>query len=254
MVNELGTEFLCMRVQSSKVITMKDGSVGYVHLAEGAPIPYVKPEKKREVPQEAINGAYQFLKRQTKDEWRQKLAQQLGVSMQSVEAIGAAWSTSAQAWAFPMRNGGGQVVGIRLRAEDGKKKWALYGSKNALFYPKGDYLAQTVYLVEGPTDTCAGLTLGLKTVGRPSCSAGVPDILEFIKVNKVRRMVIIADNDKPGLDGAEVLTHHLTIPSLTLTLPAKDLRGFVSMNGTATMLQSLEKNMKWRYPNASQGQ
>lgn len=247
LVSEDSTKFLCMRVQSSKPVPFKDGSIGYIHMAEGvsAPMPYVKPEKKREVPMEYIRDTYNLLIQATEQEWHQKLADNLGVSLESVKAIGAAWSTKAQAWAFPMRDGSQDVVGIRLRGTDGKK-WAVYGSRNALFIPKDDYLNQTAYLVEGPTDTCAGHMLGLKAIGRPSCSAGVPDILEFIKVNHIRKLVIIADNDKPGLDGAEVLAHHLPIDSLTLTLPVKDLRAFVKFGGTAQMLKSLEKSTTWR--------
>lgn len=245
MVNELGTEFLCMRVQSPKSISMKDGSVGYIHKANGAPVEYKPEPVRREPPPEYIKELYQILLGETQDEWRNRLAEELGVSLVSIKAIGAAWSHRKQAWAFPMRDGTGTVVGIRLRGGNGKK-WAIFGSRNALFVPADIYIGQTTYLVEGPTDTCAGVTIGLKVIGRPSCSAGVPDILEFIKANKIRKLVIISDNDKPGLDGAEVLAHHLPIDSLTLTLPVKDLRAFVKHGGTATTLRSLEKSMTWR--------
>jgi len=228
---------------------MKDGSVGYIHKANGAPVEY-KPEPKREKPVVDIEAAWLGMEGATKPEWLDKVARQLGVSEAAVKALGAAWYGRKQAWAFPMRDGTRKVIGIRLRSEHGKK-WALVGSSNGLFIPEDDYFAQVVYLVEGPTDVMAGVTMGLKIIGRPSCSAGVPFILEFIKQNKVRKLVIIADNDKPGLDGAEVLAHHLTIPSLTLTLPVKDLRAFLKFNGTKQMLQSLEKSMSWRYPTAS---
>ena len=104
--------------------------------------------------------------------------------------------------------------------------------------------------------------MGLKIIGRPSCSAGLLDILSFININRIRRVVQIADNDTvkvspqgvrsyPGTDYAEVTAQHLPVPSLTLTLPVKDLRAFLKFNGTKQMLQSLEKSMNWRYPTAA---
>jgi hypothetical protein len=246
-----------MRVRSDKVISLRDGSIGYVHPIEGgAVVEYRKPE--REKPKVDIEAAWNGMIKDTEDEWRHKLARQLGVTYSSIMALGAAWYRRKQAWAFPMRDGGGKIVGIRLRSEEGKK-WALVGSANALFIPKDDYFTQTVYLVEGPTDVMAGVSIGLKIIGRPSCSAGMPDILRFIKENNIKRIVQIADNDTvkvsptgvrsyPGTEAAEVTAQHLPIPSLTLTLPVKDLRAFVKFNGTASMLKALEKSMVWRNP------
>lgn len=258
MVNELGTEFLCMRVQSPKSISMSDGSVGYIHKASGTPVEY-KPEPRREKPMMDMDAVWRHMMGSTKDEWRRKLADSLGVSFESVMALGASWYPRKQVWAFPMRNGAGKIVGIRLRSDLGKK-WALTGSSNGLFIPADDYTTETVYAAEGPTDCMAGYTMGLKIIGRFNNSGGLPDMLDFIKANKVRRMVLIADNDEvkidkktgarryPGTEGAEAMAANLPIQSLVLTLPVKDLRAFLQHGGTKQMLQSLEKSMTWRLP------
>lgn len=258
MVNEDSTEFLCMRVSSSKPIPLRDGTVGYVHKADGAPVEYI-PQPKAEKPLVDINAAYFGMLQRTKSEWQEKLAAQLGVSFSAVRAMGAAWYSSKQAWAFPMRNGVGKVVGIRLRSENGHK-WAMPGSSNALFIPDDDYTEQHVYAVEGPTDCMAGFTIGLKVIGRFNNCGGLGDLLDFITHHRVKKMVIIADNDEvkvdkktgarryPGTEGAEALSANLPIFTLTLTLPTKDLRAFVKMGGTARMLKALEQSMEWRKP------
>lgn len=261
LASEKFDSFLCMRVQSDRPIPFKDGSVGYIHQSVSGTVvaPRIKREEKHHSElTKMMPEIYANILANTKEEWLEKLARQLGVTVESVKAIGAAWSTKKQAWAFPMRDGQQNIVGIRFRSVEGKK-WAFTGSRNALFIPKDDYFAHTIYLVEGPTDVCAGVTLGLKIIGRPSCSAGMPDILNFIKTNKVKRVVQIADNDTvkvspsgvrsyPGTESAEVTAQHLPVSSLTITLPVKDLRAFVKFNGTATMLQALEKSMTWRNP------
>jgi hypothetical protein len=254
MVSDSGREFLCMRVQSEKQFVLKDGSVGYIHKADGEhrvkPI-IIKQERKK--PAVDLHTLYYDWLSATKPEWQEKLAREIAVSFSSVKSIGAAWSTFHQAWAFPMRDGLGELVGIRLRGFNGKK-WAVTGSANALFIPRDDYRRQTLFVFEGPTDTCAGFTVGLRCIGRPSCSSGLFDLVRFVKRESVKEVVIVADNDKPGLDGAAVLSRHLPVPNTVLTLPCKDMREFVSTGGTDAMLMSLVKSMVWNQVIAAGGQ
>lgn len=187
------------------------------------------------------------------------LAERLGVSRDSLDAIGAAWSGKYCAWAFPMRDGEGEIVGVRLRSEDGSK-WAITGSRQGLFYDadmltsEGDKI---LYVTEGPTDTAAVLTLGLPAAGRASCNGQAEQIFILCKARGFRRFVVIADNDTakekrdgtafyPGREGAEKMAKEVGLPFKMILPPAKDIRAWVNEGATAATLATLERQMIWR--------
>ena len=251
LVNDYATEFLCMRVQSRDEVLMKDGSTGYVHIADGA---VVKPHrvtslKVKDPPQVDFYPIWQKLVAENNSEWRETLARELGVSYSSLVDLDSQWDARRQAWAFPMRDGRENVVGIRLRFKDGSKK-AVTGSKNGLFIPLMPNTIQNkrLWLFEGPTDTAAALTLGLTAIGRPSCNAGMFDIVLFCNRRKPREVVIVADSDTPGLEGAAALSRHLPVKNCTITVPGKDMRGFLNDGGTARILESQVATTVWCLP------
>ena len=249
-----GTAAICMRVRSGMPKQFTDGQVGYIHRIKERPEKAVfVNRKKAERPAMDFSALHQKLLKSTKPEWKEKLAREIGVTYTSVVAIEAAWDSQHQAWSFPMRDGSGQVVGLRLRNERGEK-WAVTGSKNALFIPEDHYTGCTLFVFEGPTDTCAGVTVGLRCIGRPSCSSGLFDIVTFVRLRMVNEVVIVSDSDKPGLDGAAVLTRHLPVRNTVLTTPTKDMREFVAIGGTDTMLLSLVRSMVWNQPIVGGGQ
>ena len=180
------------------------------------------------------------------------LAQSLGVSSQALISLGCVWAPPHRAWAFPMRDGYGEITGIRLRSDDGRK-WAVRGSKQGIFIPDTD-LQPVVYLTEGPTSTAAALTLGLYAIGRPSCSTGGLEIKVALKRLKVSRAVIVADNDdkpnglRPGYDGAVKLASEIGIKRVIWSPPTKDIRDFLSAGGTRQIIESEIKNFVWKNP------
>jgi hypothetical protein len=156
-----------------------------------------------------------------------------------------------------MRNGSNAIVGVRLRSGTGRK-WAVKGSHQGLFIPQTDP-SPMAYLVEGPTNTAAALSMGVFAIGRPNNVGGVFDIQALIKNLKIKRVVIVADTDddkirddgthfNPGADGACSLAEHLGIPNCTLLLPVKDMRDFVTLGGTNAMLNQLVAQCVWRKP------
>lgn len=240
----------CMRIQSDH--PLKNG--GWFHPFDGEkqnpPIPPPVPQ----VNQPAINPA-KMLRQWNLEmpvEVLNHLAGQLGISFDSVEKLGCVWAPPHRAWAFPMRDGYGEIVGIRLRADDGRK-WAVRGSKQGIFIP--DMMPQSVvYLPEGPTSTAAALTLGLYAIGRPSCSTGGPEIKTALKRLGVSRAVIVADNDdkpdglRPGFDGAQKLAKEIGVRSVIWMPPTKDIRDFLRQGGTAQLIQSEIRNFVWKSP------
>jgi hypothetical protein len=227
-----------MRVQSGK--PAKSG--GWMHRIGEGPRRYVPPPVTWRPP--GINAA------KLMREWtatttpaaRAEFAASLGVSAPSLVAVGAAWAAPHSAWAFPMCDGYGSVVGIRLRNERGK--FAVRGSRQGIFL--ADVPSQrTLFVCEGPTDTAAAVELGLFAVGRPNCCCGGPEIKVFARRMACSRVVVISDNDKPGLDGARKVGGQLLLPFAVYVPPAKDLREFVRLGGTRAMIENTLNNTIW---------
>lgn len=176
------------------------------------------------------------------------LGMSLGVDTDCLKAIGCAWSTFG-AWAFPMRDASNKVIGIRLRNDRGDK-WAVKGSKSGLFIPDDySYINDRVlYLVEGPTDLAAAMTIGLRAFGRAACLGQENFILQYIARQKIERLVIVTDNDDPGLRGAGKLQSMLPILSCVWVPPCKDIREFVNLGGNYNTMQAILKDLCWTRP------
>lgn len=234
----------CMRTANNR--PMKNG--GYLHKVSNDYRPYVPPIRKEAPPPEEVidfKDLWTAWSRQTTPKSLILFAEKLGVDPMALHALGCIWAYPHNAWAFPMKNAHGEIVGIRLRNEMGHK-WAVKGSKSGLFIPNIISMGEgPLYICEGPTDTAAALCMGFQPIGRPSCMGLEEMIQEYIKLNQVRRIMILADNDTPGLLGAEKLQNNIKCPSCILTLPCKDIREFYSMGGTKIAIESMIKNLIW---------
>jgi hypothetical protein len=250
-------DVLCMRVQSEKPHTLTSGETGWWHQLDGVVHKKFTPKKEKERPKLDVGKLMKGWRSKTKPDQILTLAKSLGVQSWSLLELGVAWAQEYRAWAWPMRDGGGDICGVRLRWDDGNKK-SVTGSKSGIFYPWCPSQT-TVYLPEGPTDTAALLSINCYAIGRPSCSGGMLEIKQAIQRLGIQCAVIIADNDddkfspsgvkfNPGYDGARALARHLPCPCCVLSLPAKDAREFVNLGGTAQVLDSLQKNVVWEFP------
>ena len=134
----------------------------------------------------------------------ERLADGLGLSVESLKRLRVGWSAEHGAWTFPMTNTAGDVCGIRLRLQDGRKL-SVRGGHEGLFIPSGLDTGQKVLIAEGPTDTAALLDFGFAAIGRPSCTGGLKLLVEFCKTQKPTEVAIVSDGDGPGWLGAESL-------------------------------------------------
>ena len=236
----IGTLYVnCMRVQSDK--PCKDG--GWLHPIDSkAARPTPRP-KESEAPKINATAMMRDWRSKTEPEWIENFANVLGVSAESLSAIGTAWAADRKAWAFPMLDGYRNVIGVRLRSETGQK-WAVTGSRAGIFM--GDSASGTALICEGPTDTCAALTLGYNAIGRPSCLGSEDIILTALK--DASRVLIVADNDSAGWNGAVKLQQKLKCISLCWAPPSKDLRSFIKAGGTRATLESITSNFVWTNP------
>ena len=95
-----------------------------------------------------------------------------------------------------------------MRFPNGRKS-SVKGSRNGLFVsPETDLKCRRVYICEGPTDTAALISIGVVAVGRPSCNAGSKYLAELLPFGP--ELVVVADKDKPGRDGAKLVATQLS--------------------------------------------
>ena len=204
LVAQDNTAAICPRTPAEKYI---DGS-GYLHVLIETEAP-LNPQKKPPAQLPEHNTIMSMLDAK----YRQSLGanglvaltRDLGVTEESLKKLGIGWSETKGAFSFPMLRKGNRVLGIRFRCMNGKK-FAAKGSKQGLFIPKTYVQNKGVVICEGPTDTAAMIDLGFNAIGRPSCNAGNRLIGELVRGLPV---VIVADNDKVGKDGAVKLRGYL---------------------------------------------
>src|SRR5260221_11407512 len=193
-----------------------------------------------------LMGLWDQWEKETDFHFLDGFAMALDVDTRALQAIGCAWS--GHAWAFPMRDASKRMIGIRLRASDGKK-WAVKGSHQGMFIPSSyPYCIDdgtTMYVTEGPTDLAAAMTLGLYSIGRASCQGQEDMVIAYLRNTKARRLVIVTDNDTPGLEGARKLQSRLRLRSCIYTPPTKDLREFAIMGGDANLIETSIRDLVW---------
>lgn len=166
------------------------------------------------------------------------LAAELGVSELSLHRLGLGWD--GEAYCFPMRGADGTVVGIRRRLPDGRKL-SVRGGHEGLFLPTGLSTEGPLLVTEGPTDCAALLDLRFSAIGRPSCTGGTRIVCELCKG---RPVVVVSDNDAPGLRGAVSLAATLRVycPFVKFITPpdrTKDARSWLNRGATRADVQNL---------------
>lgn len=164
-------------------------------------------------------------------------ARSLGVSPAAL-ALFEIGKTGAGATTFPMRNSERKHIGIRIRASDGRK-WAVRGSRNGLFIAQGERFERLLLVCEGPTDAAALVGIGFDTIGRPSCDTGNG----FLGPQcKGRDVVVVADRDGPGRNGAHKCAQHLlgNARSVKIIMPhyQKDARDWIKSGATYDVIRA----------------
>lgn len=171
---------------------------------------------------------------ETQNEHFARLADQLGVSTESLESLEVAWWGKEKCWLFPERNGQRQIIGLLRRYENGSKKM-MDGSRRGLCIPSSFSLEGRILVAEGASDTAAALTLGWNCVGRPSAHGGVHQLVPLLK-SAATPVYVVRDNDRqpdgfwPGKLGADQVASGLAkslrseVAIMRLPEESKDLR------------------------------
>lgn len=254
MIAKTGEFAICPRVPDGAVRYLESGA-GYLHKLTDHATPRRVPFQHQPPVDEPIIDAPALTEqyRERANDLSHKLeleAKALGVSTGALELLGIGWSEEHQAWAFPMSDGAGNVIGIRLRNSEGRK-WAVRGSRSGLFLPSLITGDGPLMLVEGPTDAAALIDLDFDVIGRPFCRGGTQYIQDFLRKGK-RDVVIVSDNDGPGIDGAHALAESLAgyARSTKIIRPIggnKDARAWVKSGaGRDTVLWVIRQAGYWR--------
>ncbi|MEO2017873.1 MAG: hypothetical protein ABGZ53_26270 [Fuerstiella sp.] len=172
-----------------------------------------------------------------------ELAEELGVSQQSILDLGAGSDEEDAAWIFPERDDAGQVIGLAQRlwfpheAEDGKlitKGFVRRGNRGLYYAEDLGNRDPPILVPEGFSDTAACLSMGFDTIGRPSATFGKVLLLFLLDERSlsVDDIVLVADRDfdvkaeaNPGLDGARRTAKYLAAylrTTIRLVLPPDD--------------------------------
>lgn len=235
----------CMRVESEKML--KNG--GWWHPFDTAkPMPPPPRPAKAKPPTPNFGEMMRGWAKAVAPQFA-ATAKEIGVSAESLQWLGAVWSEERAAMAFPMYDAtchnGSRPIGIRLRTQDGKK-FAVTGSSSGIFYPYRAVFKispfDRLYICEGPTDTAAALDMGCFAIGRAACRGGEGFVLSVLEQLCPDEVVIVTDNDGPGVTGAKDLLRHIQQPKLMLTPPGKDLRSFHQAGGSKIVLEDMLKN------------
>lgn len=228
-----GAAACCMRVESPK--PLRNG--GWLHRLDDGQNERTRPAARR-MPAVTPTGTgrdwdalAESCRRRVDANALAGLARGLGVAADALTRLTVGWDGAA--WAFPMKDAAGRVVGIRRRFPNGRKL-SVKGGREGLFVPTDLPAAGLLLICEGPTDCAALLSLGLACIGRPSCTGGVKLVCETARG---RDAAIVADGDAPGHRGAATLAGALrlycpTVRVLTPPAGVKDAREWLRRGAT----------------------
>ncbi len=212
----------------------------WLGVADGEHCQAVRPiERRVEIPEspeipERFALMAEVWRRNMRPAWLCRAGEFLGLPTEPLVQLCIGWSPEHRATSWPMRDAAGDVIGVRLRCPATAKKWAVRDSSAGLFYPV-ELLSmerpERLLICEGPTDTAALLSIGLPTVGVPSAGGSRDLLVALCRRIYPAEVVIVADADGPGVDGAERLANAvMTVAPVRIVSPsngAKDARAWV---------------------------
>ena len=243
---------VCMRVRQGAIREARNG--GWLHrLKESVPRPRSRVIRvpMRRQPAEEFGGLAEICCTSLNASARAGLAGALGVSAEALQRLRVGWHAGQNAYTFPMRDAGGNVLGIRLRKPNGHK-YAVTGGREGLFIPSDLAKVGPLLVMEGPTDAAAMLDMGYAAVGRPSCTGGVSLLVDLVKAGSYSGIIIVADADAPGQRGAKSLANVLAVYSakVRIIMPPegiKDARAWKNAGGTAEAIQlAIDAAVVWK--------
>jgi len=225
-----GKTIACPRVASDE----SAGPFGYLHRLETP----IDVSSQRVASEESVDIDWQGLAQYYQEQYYSiiphvpDLFSQKADIQDSCEAFGVGWD--GKAYTIPMW-ANGRCCGIQRRFPSGEK-CSVAGSKRGLFVPTQSLESRvtTLYICEGASDAIylkAYVTEGL-VIGRQNCDM-CDEVSAFVAATRPGSIVILADNDEPGLTGASKLsgTGYLMGRARIFIPREKDVRETITKHG-----------------------
>lgn len=172
-----------------------------------------------------------------------ELALEWNVTREVLDELGIYWRGNC--YYIPMYDRTSKLCGIQCRYLDGFKR-CVEGSKLGLFI-SFMYGCDSIFITEGCSDLASLLDLGFNGIGRANCYSCIGLTCSLIeeRYKPGTKLVLIADNDEPGLKGASQLIDTWNEmhdwPMELWVPPCKDLRETVKIKGKEYIKAALEE-------------
>lgn len=191
-------------------------------------------------------------RRNMRPRWLARAAELLGLPVDPLDRLRVGWAPEHRATSWPMRDAIGSVIGVRLRCPTTARKWAVKGSMAGLIYDPGLLSIERprrLWIVEGPTDTAAMLSIGLDVIGVPSAGGGADLLVELARRLLPIEVIVVADSDGPGMAGAERLADAVMIVArvrIVSPVACKDARAWVCHGADRWVIESAADSVSVR--------
>lgn len=243
---------ICPRVTSERSV----GHAGYLHQLK--PGSHHRPRHERSCFRRAPRRDFSRLM-----EWLHSesvsglgdLSAELGIPPEGLEAVGfvcvegdalraIGYEGAKRAWAVPMYDAQGRVIGIRLRVP-GAGKRAVKGSANGLFITQHAGPFDIIAITEGESDAACLASCGISALGRPGALGAIDHAVAFATAKDPLQVVVVADRDEVGWRGAQRLFERLGKAGLSariVTPPEKDVRAWMNAGASCSDVRQLVLN------------
>jgi len=217
LVTEDGKGAICVRTPSNK----RAGAAGWYHKTNTDPLPRGCRKKVKNRPANINWNALQSL----------YMSRYCGNKFPD---LSSGWN--GEAVTIPMYNNNYDITGFQQVFHNGDKKF-MHGSKPGLFITETILdcgLGNTVVITEGVSDTQTATDMGFCALGRSSCNQGIDILLQML--DHGIDIIIIPDNDAPGLAGGKALAqtlvdHDFKVHMLVPPITGGDLTDWVKQDG-----------------------
>lgn len=232
----------CMRDEHGK--RAPNGS-GTLHPPEGGAAGGTPPPlpPRREKPSLVDwRAAHEECKAAIGDEQVLQLAASLGVDAIALRELGVGWREREGMFSFPMFDGTGAIVGLKLRSTDGRKLAVSGGHLGVMRRLEPD--DGLLLVAEGESDAASGLSFGFDSIATPGAGQCAETVAAYARD---RDCVIVADNDEPGQRGAATIATAIRSVAKSVrivTPPTKDLRQWLNDGASREDVEALIEQSK----------
>lgn len=176
-----------------------------------------------------------------------ELAEIIQVDEHALRDMPVIWVEERGAWGFPMRDWQGNIIGIKLRFLDGTKL-CVKGSKLGIYYvPSRLKRREFCIVTEGESDCLAAYSVGVQAVGLPSATTGYDEVCRFLVRLQPASVLVVADNDAPGLRAANAILERLkkrNMPCAVWLPPCKDFREWcIRVSATKASIMGIARSL-----------